>query len=109
MNEAPVKQFVLLMLFHAQQDYATELRISPDAGAKHPIKYEVNGAWHDWAPHPPQMLPAIISEVGRLAGFTGDSFPRHGKIDTPYSGVHLLWKVEMADSRADCILTPVAE
>jgi len=106
MSEYPIKRFTLLVLFQAQQDQATELTISPKP-SQPLIRYKVGGTWHDMSPPPPQILPAVVDGLGRLAAFTKRPFPKEGLIDVPYSGVRLRWIISMTSAEDDCVLTAV--
>ena len=109
MSDDPIKRTTNLILFQAQQDHATELvvRSSPGTGAA--VRYKVAGTWHDWTSPCPELAPAIIGEIGRLASFSKRPCPKEGLIDVPYSGVRLLWVVKMASADGDCILSPVEQ
>src|SRR5512138_1660613 len=101
MSEEPIKRFILLVLFQAQQDHATELSIGPVSSGGSPIRYRVGGAWYDVSPPPEQIMRGVVEELGRLAAFTNRPFPKEGLIDVPYSGVRLRWVIRMASADAD--------
>lgn len=105
----PIEQYALLLLWGVQHDHATELVISPTAGAASPVRYKAQNAWQDWSPPPPNAIQQVIAELGRLAGFTEGPFPKVGIIDVPFSGVRLWWRVHMENPDSPCILTPIQE
>ena len=109
MSEDVISRTTKLILFQAQQDHATELvvRSSPGSGAA--VRYKLADAWHDWTSPPPELAPAIIDAIGKLATFTKRPCPKEGLIDVQYSGLRLLWVVRMASPDGDCILTPVEQ
>ncbi len=107
MNDDPIKRFTPLVLFQAQQDHATELTIAAASGAQPPIRYKVGDTWHDMSPPPANILPDVIAELGRLAGFTKRPFPKEGIIDVPFGSLRLHWVIRMESANADCILTSI--
>jgi hypothetical protein len=109
MSDDVIKRTTKLILFQAQPDHATEVvvRSSPGAGAA--VCYKVADTWHDWTGPAPDLAPAIIGEIGKLATFTKRPCPKEGLIDVPYSGIRLLWVVRMASADGDCILSPVEQ
>lgn len=109
MNEDPIRQFTLLVLFQAQEDGATELVISPASGARPPIRYKVGDTWHDLSPPPAHILPGVVAELSRLAAFSKRPFPKEGLIDVPFGRDRLRWVIRMTSAEADCILTPVEQ
>jgi hypothetical protein len=109
MSEDVIKRCTLLVLFQAQQDHAVELVIGRASGSGAPVRYKVEGAWHDWTSPGPDLVPGIIAELGRLAAFTKRPFPKEGLIDVSYSGVRLRWVIRMTSPDADCILTPIEQ
>jgi type II secretory ATPase GspE/PulE/Tfp pilus assembly ATPase PilB-like protein len=106
LNEDPIKRFVLLVLFQAQQDRATELVIAPASGDKPPIKYKVDGTWYDMSPPPSHILPDVMIELGRLANLTKGA--KEGEICTAFSGVRLKWRINAASGEGGYVLTPIA-
>ena len=109
MDDEPIKRFTELVLFEAQQDRATELVIAPVIRETSPIKYKVEGTWYEMSPPPAHILPGVVAELGRLAGFTKRPFPKEGLIDVAYSGVRLRWIIRMTSAEDDCILTPIEQ
>ena len=109
MSDDVIKRTTKLILFEAQQDHATELVVRRCPGTGAAVRCKVAGNWHDWKSPGPELAPAIIEEIGRLAAFTKRPCPKEGLIDVPYSGVRLLWVVRMASADGDCILLPVEQ
>ena len=109
MNDGPIKRTTKLILFQAQQDCATELVVRSCPGTGAAIRYKVAETWHDWKSPGPELAPAIVREIGKLAAFAKRPCPKEGLIDVPYSGVRLLWVVKMASADGDCILSPVEQ
>jgi type II secretory ATPase GspE/PulE/Tfp pilus assembly ATPase PilB-like protein len=106
MSEDPIKRFVLLVLFQAQQDRATELLIAPTSGGMAPIKYKVDGTWYDLSQPPSHIFPDVMTELERLANLSKGA--KEGEIDTAFSGVRLRWRIMVADGNRGFVLTPVA-
>jgi type II secretory ATPase GspE/PulE/Tfp pilus assembly ATPase PilB-like protein len=109
MDDEPIKRFTQLVLFQAQQDQVTELVIAPANRERPPVRYKVEGSWHEMSPPPAHILPGVVAELGRLAVFTKRPFPKEGLIDVAYSGVRLRWVIRMTSADADCILTPIEQ
>ena len=109
MSDDVIGRTTKLILFQAQQDHATELVVCSCPGTGAAVRYKVAENWHDWTSPHPELAPAIIREIGKLAAFTKRPCPKEGLIDVPYSGVRVLWVVRMASAGGDCILSPVEQ
>ena len=109
MSEEPINRFTLLLLFQADQDHATELKIPPASGPPTPIRYKVRDHWYDLSPPPEHILPGVVSVLGELAGLNDKPFPREGLIDVPFGGRHLRWAIRMESADAECVLTKVEQ
>ena len=107
MADVPVQRFVLLVLFQAQEDGATELKIAPNNSAGPAISYQVNGKWHNWAPNPAHILSEAINELLCLAGIEDSPFPKEGLINARCGGHRLDWKIKISSPGDACVLTPV--
>ena len=107
MNNKPIQQMALLILFQAQQDQASELVIASSLAADSPVRCKVGNAWHDFAPPPAHIMPNLVAELGRLASLPDGPFPKEGIINVPFAGVQLSWKLRMASAES-CELTPHA-
>ncbi len=88
----------------AHQDRATELVVAPASSA--PIKYKVEGVWHDLSPPPAHILPDVMAELEQLAAWSREA--QEGVIDLAFSGVRLRWRITAAIGEAGYVLTPVA-
>lgn len=95
----PVKKFVVLVLWQAQQDRATELVIDqpiPQQGV--PIRYLVDDAWYDMTPFPEHIRVQVAQTIIRMAGCPEPArYPVEGAIDelvTPE--VYLRWHAAIA-------------
>ena len=109
MGDDVIQRTTKQVLLQAQQDHATELVVRGSLGAGAAVRYKVADTWHDWTGPAPELAPAIIGEIGKLAAFTKRACPKEGLIDVPYSGIRLLWVVRMASADGDCILSPVEQ
>jgi hypothetical protein len=109
LEEVSVQRFILLLLFQAQQDHATELVIGPATRKGTPIRYRVEDTWHEMHPFPSRIRPAVVAELGRMAGFPEGSFPKEGPLAGVVGSVVLQWKVRITDAEGDCVLTRAAK
>jgi hypothetical protein len=94
----PVRKFVMLVLWQAQQDCATELVIDESIGGKGvPIRYLVSGTWYEMTPFPQHIREQVVQTVLAMAGTRGPAqFPWHAEIDIRVSpSLHLRWSVQM--------------
>ena len=107
MSDDPIRRFTLLVLHQAHEDQATQLVIGPTCHGEMAIRYRVGDQLCELSPPPAHIIPAVIAEIGRLAGSREGMFPIDGNIDVAYSGHRLRWRVTMASKDAECILTPV--
>jgi hypothetical protein len=108
MIEEPIKRFILLVLFQAQQDNAAELTVGPGRSGRSAIRYKVGDTWYDMSP-PPHIMPDVVAELGRLAGFSSRPFPKEALIDVPFGGLRLRWVIRATSADADCVLTPIEQ
>jgi hypothetical protein len=108
-EEDAVQRFILLLLFQAQQNCATELVIGPATRKGTPIRYKVEDTWHEMHPFPSRVRPAVVAELGRMAGFPEGSFPKEGPLSGVFGSVALQWKVRITDAEGDCVLTRAAK
>ena len=85
----PVRKFVLLVLWQAQEDGATELVLGvplPD-GSGTPFRYKVDGSWYDMSPFPSHIRPDVVTELERMAGLSPDV--RVGTLTESVAGTRL--------------------
>jgi hypothetical protein len=109
MMEEPIKRFILLVLFQAQQDHAAELTVGPGRSGRPAIRYKVGDTWHEMSPPPAHIMPDVVTELGRLAGFSGRPFPKEALIDVRFGGLRLRWVIRATSADADCVLTPIEQ
>jgi type II secretory ATPase GspE/PulE/Tfp pilus assembly ATPase PilB-like protein len=107
MSEDPIKRFVLLVLFQAQQDRATELVIALAIAEASPIKYKVDGAWYEISKPPSHILPDVMIELARFAKLTNGA--TEGEICTTFSGVRLKWRIRVAGGEGGFVLMPITD
>jgi hypothetical protein len=103
------RKFILLVLWQAQADRATELVLGlrlPD-GSGTPLRYKVDGRWYDMSPFPSHIRPDVVTELERMAGLSPDV--RVGTLNESVAGTRLKWRVQVATPEAECRLAPVAE
>ena len=104
-EEDAIHRFILLLLFQAQQDCATELVIGPATRKGTPIMYKVEDAWHEMRPFPSRIRPAVVAELGRMAAFREGPFPKEGPLSGVFGSEVLRWKVRITEAEGDCVLT----
>ncbi len=107
MSEEPIKRFVLLVLFQAQQDRASELVVDASTGQASGIRYRVDGKLYEMSPPPPHLLPHVEAELGRLANLPEGPFPKEGRLELPFGAVRLKWKLSVAGPDGPCVLTRI--
>jgi type II secretory ATPase GspE/PulE/Tfp pilus assembly ATPase PilB-like protein len=105
MNENPFHKFILLVLYQAQNDGATELVINAAIGEKKPIQYKVDGNWYELASPPEEVLPGVLSELKQLANLSESA--TDGLIDVDFSGTRLRWRVQGAIGKNKVVLQPM--
>jgi type II secretory ATPase GspE/PulE/Tfp pilus assembly ATPase PilB-like protein len=105
MEDDPINRFVLLVLFQAQQDRATELIFAPASVDSAPIRYKVDGTWYDLSPPPASILPDVMNELGRLAKLTNGA--KEGEICATFSNARLRWRITVSGAEAGFLLTPI--
>jgi hypothetical protein len=109
LEEFSVQRFILLLLFQAQQDCATELVIGPATPKGTSIRYKVEDTWHEMHPFPSHIRPALVAELGCMAGFSEGLFPKEGPLAGVVGSVVMQWEVRITDAEGDCVLTRAAE
>jgi type II secretory ATPase GspE/PulE/Tfp pilus assembly ATPase PilB-like protein len=102
-NEA-IQQFIRLVLLQAQQDEATELIIGIASPSGVPIRYKVEGTWHEVPPFPSRIRPDVVSELVRMAGFHAGQIPGEGVLDENFGNIRLRWIVAMTSAEGECML-----
>ena len=106
-SDEPIRRFIHLLLFQAQQDRATELVIGIASGAGTPMRYKVENTWRDVAPFPAHIRPGIISELARMANFPAGQISGEGVLDKSLGSKRLKWLVKITSAEDDCILTRI--
>jgi hypothetical protein len=105
-----IGRFIILLLFQAQKDKATELVIGvASPGGKTPLRYKAEEAWHDMPPFPSHIRPAVISEIARMANFPAGQIPGQGALDVSFGKVRLRWIVAMTRPDGECMLARVQD
>src|SRR5205823_5518369 len=97
-------RWLLGILAQSQRDNATDVAMAPDANGGTAIRYEIGGAWHNWAPAPSFEWPVVVSELAGLAGLRDAPYPKEGIIYVAYSGDRLRWRLKMANQDKECVL-----
>jgi type II secretory ATPase GspE/PulE/Tfp pilus assembly ATPase PilB-like protein len=109
-RDEAVCRFIRLVLFQAQQDQATEVIVgiaSPSEGV--PIRYKIEGAWHEMATFPAHIRPDVASELARMAKFHAGQIPGEGVLDERFGDVRLLWVVATMNADGECTLVRLPE
>jgi type II secretory ATPase GspE/PulE/Tfp pilus assembly ATPase PilB-like protein len=104
---SPIRRFITLVLMQAEQDCATELVIgvAPEGGEGTPIRYKVEGCWHEMSPFPSHIRARVVSELGSMAGLRKRQFPQDGVLSVPLRETRLTWRIRIANPAAECVLT----
>jgi hypothetical protein len=105
-----IRRFIHLVLTQAQEDQATEMIIgvAPPKGGT-PIRYKVKETWYDISPFPSHIRPDVVSELARMAKFSGGEIPGEGVLDENFNGIRLRWVVSMTSADGECMLTRVQD
>jgi len=96
---APARKYVVLVLWQALQDDATQMVIGQSVeGDGVPVRYLVRGTWYDFRPFPGHLRPEVVHAMLSMAGRSDPArFPVEGEIDEHVTAeVHLQWHVSMA-------------
>ena len=102
----PIREVILLALCMAQVDGATALAFGPPLpeGGGTPIRYEIEGAWHDFPPYSTPMT-VVAAELERMAGISQDT--PEGLLDRTIEGTRMRWRVIATTPGAEYLLTPL--
>jgi hypothetical protein len=95
----PVRKYVVLVLWQAQQDHATQVMIGqPVEGNGVPVRYQVEGTWYDYEPFPEHIRREVVATILSMAGRSDPArFPVEGEIDERLTAeVHLQWHASVA-------------
>ncbi len=109
----PVRKYVLLGLWQAARDGASEVvlgGVDQASVEQVAIRYRVQGVWYDMAPFPVDILPDIRARLCEMSGIPQDSrFPWEGLIEGDCDGLPLRWQVAIASDVAPIRLTNLSE
>jgi type II secretory ATPase GspE/PulE/Tfp pilus assembly ATPase PilB-like protein len=100
----PVRKYVLLVLWQAEQDQASEIHIGgPVTHEGVPVQYLVDGTWYDITPFPAHIRVQVLRRIFSLGGQSGDAcFPWEGQIDQDLGeGTRLRWRVSVDSAQGD--------
>jgi hypothetical protein len=105
-----IRQFILLILFQAHQDRATELIIgvaSPDGLTL--LRYKTKDVWQDLGPFPSHIRPDVISELLLMAGFPKGVSSGEGILEEKFGGLRERWKVTVESAEGECKLSRIPD
>jgi hypothetical protein len=66
-----------------------------------------DGAWYHVSALPSDFRSGVVSELSRMAALPDRPFPKEGLIGVRLETTQLRWRVRMASSDGQCVLTPV--
>jgi hypothetical protein len=95
---------VVVLLFRAQEDQATEFVIGPSSGADTPMRYKIGDSWRDLPPFPARIRRDVVAELGRIARLPTGRFPNRGVLDLRFGESRLSWTISMASADGECVL-----
>lgn len=96
-----------LIHFVAQQKGTTELVIGPADREGTPVKYKVDGIWHEEPPLPSRTRPS--AELTRLAKLRDGRFPKEGIVSIAFAGARAVWKFQIESELGKCVFTRIEE
>jgi type II secretory ATPase GspE/PulE/Tfp pilus assembly ATPase PilB-like protein len=105
MAKSQIGLFIQLILFQAYSDRATEIVIGPvlsNGGA--PIRYKVDGTWHDMSPFPSHIRPRVINELAKMAKFPAGQISGKGFLEIRSGSKHMKWVVTIGSAEGECVL-----
>ena len=81
-NEAPIVKFVILVLFQAIQDRASDIHFEPFE-TEFRIRYRVDGALYEMSPPPKHLALPVISRIKVMSGLNISErrLPQDGRIN----------------------------
>lgn len=107
--EEAIRTLIRAILFEAQSVCAKELVIGPARRKGTPVRYKVEDTWHEMHPFPSRIRPAVVAELGRMAGSPEGSFPKEGSLSEVFGSVLLQWRVRITSAEGDCEFTRAAK
>jgi hypothetical protein len=100
----PVRRYILLVLWQAQTDQATELIIGRVESTGVSIRYKVDGGWYTLSPFPAKIRPDVVRQLQTMARIAGKMC--EGTLDETAGNLRLKWTVRMTTPEDELILTP---
>ena len=100
----PVRKYILLGLWQAQTDKATELTIGRIESNGVSMRYKVAGRWYTLTPFPAKFRPDVVRQLRTMAGMIGEA--REGTLDETAGNLRLKWAIRMTTPDEELILTP---
>jgi hypothetical protein len=104
-REEAIRRLIRAILFEAQKEGARELFIGPASSKGIPIRYKVEGTWYEMHPFPSRIRPAVVAELGSMAGFPEGPFPKEGLLSEVSESVLLQWRIRITEAEGDCEFT----
>jgi len=100
----PVRKYILLFLWQAQTDNATELTIGKVESKGVSVRYKVDGRWYSLSPFPAKLRPDVVRQLQAMAKMNANVLD--GTLDELAGNVRLKWSVRMTTPDEELILTP---
>jgi hypothetical protein len=101
----PVRKYIVLVLWQAQTDKATELTIGRVESNGVHVRYKVDDRWYTLSPFPAKIRPDVVRQLQKMARITGEI--REGILDEIAGNLRLKWSVRMTTPDEKLILTPL--
>src|SRR5262245_55764959 len=81
-DDSAVRGFILLLLFRALLDGATDLLIgAAPSGPETPLRHKIGGNWRGLPSFPARIRGDVLVELARMAGLPAGQFPIRGVLD----------------------------
>ena len=93
----PVRKFILLVLWQAQTDNATELIIGKLESTGVHVRYKVDDRWYTLCPFPAKIRPDVVRQLQAMAGMIDEA--KEGTLDETAGNARLKWSVRHDNSR----------
>ncbi len=106
-----LRTWIESLLLRSRERHATELVIEPEPKFETAsnVTERIEGTWHRVMTVPADLRSTMVSELIRMAAFTGDKFPGVGLIGLECKGKRLMWRIDMERPGSQCVLTPLCE
>lgn len=98
-----IRRIIYSLLFQAQRDRASEMIIGVAMPYETPVRYNVEGTWHD-RPLLSEIRAAVVVELARMAGFPPGRFSGEGCFEVGYAGLRFNWTVKITSVEEECVL-----